>query len=329
MIKKSKNHLIGDKMKRQGGFITVIFVIVIISIVTSILAGIKLNLTSGFDNNSFGVNVNDTDRQKVFDENLKKLIRYIDANSNEFSKSSLPSIYTEEYILSKAGIFNFDSFRFRLGITSLQQYKNNNKNDTRNIIQGRDFYFWLQPEDKVDKTIFTSSSLDGVVTDSESIYSKISGRVFEIDKYAESIKRMDRVASILKTMYAGHLEADPFRDASANYFANPPCGYRPDYLKNDDTVGCSGSSAGDFAPLSSLGFSGVSGGNPSVSVSPLDLKTPWGGEIEITNIDTSGNYITLSGQSFRVFSKTPPYTVVLRVVTPSGFSILRNVVQPF
>lgn len=316
-------------MKRQNGFVTVIFVIVIISVVTSILAGIKLNITSGYDNNSFGVNTGEVDRQKIFDENLKKLNRYIEANSNVFSKNTLQSIYTESYILSKAGIFNFDSFRFRLGITSLQQYKNNNKNDTRNIIQGRDFYFWLQPEDKDDETVFTSSSLDSVVPDPESIYAKISGRNFEIEKYAESIKKMDHIASVLKAMYVGHLEADPFKDASANYFANHPCGYRPDYLKNDDTIGCSGSSAGDFAPLSTLGFSGVSGGNPSVSVSPLDLKTPWGGDIEISNIDTSGNYVTVSGESFRVFSKTPPYTVVLRAVTPSGFSILRTVVQPF
>lgn len=316
-------------MKKQGGFVTVIFVIVIMAIITSILTGIKMNLVDSYNNNSFGVNVSDNDRQKVFDENLKRVVRYLEANSNEFSKSTLSSIYTEDYILSKAGVFDFGSFRFRLGITSLQQYKNNNKNDTRNVLQGRDFYFWLQPEDKVDETVFTSSSLDSIVPDSESIFSKISGRNMEIEKYADSVKKMDRVAAILKTMYSGHLEADPFRDASANYFANPPCGYRPDYLKSDDTVGCSGSSAGDFAPLSTLGFIGLSGNNPSVSVSPLDLKTPWDGEIEISNIDTGGSYVTVSGQSFRVFSKTPPYTVVLRVVTPSGFSILRNVVQPF
>jgi len=314
--------------KGQGGFTTILYIIVLMGVISTILLGMKSDLIASVEDSSLGRNVNTANREKVFSDNLIRLQRFLDSNSNIFSATTLPAIYNEKYILSKAGIFNYGTYRFRLVVTNLQQYNNSNTGDTRNVLQGRDFYFWMAPEDKVDQTVFSAVSLNNVVSDPESVFAKISSKNIEMEKFSEAVMKMDAIGAILKNMFAGHLEADPLRDASANYFANPPCGYRPAYLSNEDTIACSGSTAGSFAPLSTLGFINNASA-PTISVNPTDLKTPWGGEIEISNVDTNGASITLSGQSFKVISKSPPYTVVLRTVTPSGFSIIRTVVQPF
>lgn len=315
-------------IKRQGGFATILLVIALMGAAAAMMMGLKMSIMSAADNNSFGKNTSEVNRQRVLNENAQRLRHFIEANSNVFSATILPSIYTEDYILSKAGIFDYDTYRFRLGITNLQQYNNSNAGDNRGILQGRDFYLWLTPEDKVDTTVFTPTSINNVVSDPESVFVKISSKNIEMDKYSEAVRKMENVAVILKNVFAANLEADPLHDASANYFANLPCGYRPAYLSGVDTIACSGSAIGSFAPLSSLGLVSNSVA-PSISVNPADLKTPWGGDIEISNIDTNGASITISGQAFKVYSKSPPYTVALRTVTPSGFSIIKTVVQPF
>lgn len=315
-------------MRLQGGFTTILLLIALMGAATAILMGLKMNIMTAADNNGFGRNASNSNRETVLGESAQRLRRFIESNSNVFSATTLPSIYTEDYILSKAGIFDYDTYRFRLGVTNLQQYNNSNSGDTRIVLQGRDFYLWLAPEDKVDTTVFTPASLNNVVSDPDSVFVKISSKNIEMEKYSEAVRKMDNVAAILKKVFAANLEADPLRDASANYFANPPCGYRPTYLAGVDTIDCSGTAAGSFASLSSLGLVSNSA-SPSISINPTDLKTPWGGDIQISNVDTNGASITLSGQSFKVFSKSPPYSIALRTVTPSGFSIIKTVVQPF
>lgn len=249
-------------------------------------------------------------KEIALDEATGKLKSFYMANSNQFAAASLPNGWDEGEILALAGIERRGAFNFRLGVTSTL---------SNGRVRWRDLYLWIPPDTRADQSVFTPSS--GLEPDTQALVSVIEGRRIEEAKYSDAVAQLERAASAIRSMFRANQAQDPFKNTGVNYFANYPCGQRPNYLQNLNTISCSGTLAGSFSELRNLGV------KVSTGLTDNDLTSPWNTALEASNVEGS---FSAGGKTYTINAKgAPPYTIALRIRTPLGYPIVRMVVQPF
>lgn len=146
----------------------------------------------------------------------------------------------------------------------------------------------------------TVANADGTVTlGGDDLGVTISGRDVQAEKLKETLRRMNRVASMYETYFTTRYLANPARDISVYYFS-----------RAGDASSAVESTNGSWAPAATA--------LQSVGVSATDAYTPWeaNNRIEVANFNESAGGAQVRSPS-TTGSGVLPYTALLRARLPS------------
>ncbi len=138
-----------------------------------------------------------------------------------------------------------------------------------------------------------------------------SGKMIQMDKLADTLSRMDRLAAIYETYFTSRFLASIDRDIARYYFAKgPSLAY--------DTSGQVESTGGEWA-RAGLILSGI-GASPADTVSAWEID----GDIEVSNLGTGAEGTPIEGRIARTPASTGtsslPYTALIRARLPGPVS---------
>lgn len=201
----------------------------------------------------------------------------------------------EAELLRASGVADAGRLGLRLTIGSRQTSPDG-------AIAWRNLYLWLPPRESADATAYDPLT-DTFTADAQARWRQVDGRRIQSQAFLRTTDRLRRVVTALGAYYQARLRTDP-AGQSPNYWMTAPCVGNPASAAIGAGIRCSVG----YEPLTALAIPEVAG------VSGIDLVDAWDRPFELSN--TTDAQVT-----------APPYTAVLRFVTPWGAVLRRSVAQ--
>ncbi len=171
------------------------------------------------------------------------------------------------------------------------------------VIAWRNLYLWLPPRDADDTTAYDPAT-DIFTPDPQARWRQVDGRSIQTQAFLRTTDRLRRVAEALGAFYQARLVTDPLPGQAPNFWMKTPCVGNPTPATVSGGIRCSNS----YETLSAVGADIAAG------IGGVDLVDAWDRPFEFSN--TTDAQVT-----------APPYTAVLRFVTPWGAVLRRTVTQ--
>lgn len=167
----------------------------------------------------------------------------------------------------------------------------------------RSIWLWLAPEDQPDTSVYDAAT-DTLAPAAGAVWRHVDGRAVQLARLSDSLDRMDQLVDHLKRYYLARTAAAGSLDAGANFWVLAPCA-------GVDTPAPAG------APACTQGLYVAAAPVLAVTGLPAGIGSDaWGGPFEFRN---SGAGVSAS---------VPPYSARLRMTTPWGFVIERDLALP-
>lgn len=201
--------------------------------------------------------------------------------------------WTAAEVLQLAGVPEAARLGLRLVVGSRQRSPDG-------VIAGRNLYLWLPPRDADDTTAYDPAT-DTFTPDPQARWRQVDGRSIQTQAFLRTTDRLRRVAEALGTFYQARLGGSVEQAAEINFWMAAPCVGNPSAAAG---IRCSNG----YETLSAVGADIAAG------IGGVDLVDAWDRPFEFSN--TTDAQVT-----------APPYTAVLRFVTPWGAVLRRTVTQ--